>query len=80
MILTETFPLDQIEKETNEGYDNTGIPLQMVPHCVEKTYSVRESSDGSYMLNQFDDVNGIILRTSIYALQLIDLQYICPLQ
>ena len=79
MILTETFPLDQIDKETNEGYDNTGIPLQMVPHCVEKTYSVRESSDGSYMLNQFDDVNGIILCT-IYALQLIDLHYFCPLQ
>ena len=44
--------LDQVIAETNQGYTNSGVPLQVVKHCSELA-TINDESSASNMLTSF---------------------------
>lgn len=54
----ETF-LDQVIKETNEGYKNSKVPLRAELLCAERI-SIEESKDLSEMIDLFRDYKGSV--------------------
>ena len=43
--------------DTNEGFDNSEIPVKLSVHCIEPA-SVSETSDGVRMLQRFEVMKG----------------------